>query len=249
MPRKSISKKTRFEVFKRDSFTCQYCGSKAPDVILQIDHIKPISKGGKDTLLNYITSCHSCNSGKSDRLLSDKSVVERQRQQLADLQERKEQIEMMLDWHNGLKDLKDFQIQKVLEYFNKVNACDINLTKFGLDIMNKRLKKYGIQKLITAIDVLAEKYASLCIEERFNKLNGVLYYLDADAIEKNVMYVNGICRNRFNYHDPSKCKSIIRSVLELGYTFELTKQIAADAKNWSDWRDQMKDLLNFNNNT
>lgn len=34
--RTSIGKKTRFEVFKRDSFTCQYCGQKAPDVILMI---------------------------------------------------------------------------------------------------------------------------------------------------------------------------------------------------------------------
>lgn len=43
--RKAISKKIRFEVFKRDSFRCQYCGSSAPDILLQIDHIKPI-KGG-----------------------------------------------------------------------------------------------------------------------------------------------------------------------------------------------------------
>ena len=36
--RKSISKKARFEVFKRDSFTCQYCGRTAPDVVLHLDH-------------------------------------------------------------------------------------------------------------------------------------------------------------------------------------------------------------------
>lgn len=43
--RKTISKKTRFEVFKRDSFTCQYCGRTAPDVILEIDHINPVNNG------------------------------------------------------------------------------------------------------------------------------------------------------------------------------------------------------------
>ena len=37
--RKPIGKKMRFEVFKRDKFTCQYCGRKAPDVILEVDHI------------------------------------------------------------------------------------------------------------------------------------------------------------------------------------------------------------------
>ncbi|MFX5785200.1 HNH endonuclease, partial [Acinetobacter baumannii] len=45
--RKNISTKTRFEVFKRDSFKCQYCGRCAPEVILHVDHIHPVSKGGE----------------------------------------------------------------------------------------------------------------------------------------------------------------------------------------------------------
>jgi 5-methylcytosine-specific restriction endonuclease McrA len=65
MARESISKKLRFEVFKRDSFTCQYCGQKAPDVILEIDHIKPVAKEGTSDILNF--------AGKSDRELSDNS--------------------------------------------------------------------------------------------------------------------------------------------------------------------------------
>ncbi|OAM26482.1 MULTISPECIES: HNH endonuclease [Eikenella] len=36
--RKSITKKLRFEVLKRDSFTCQYCGKAAPDVVLEIPY-------------------------------------------------------------------------------------------------------------------------------------------------------------------------------------------------------------------
>ena len=53
--RKSISKKNRFEVFKRDSFTCQYCGASAPDVLLEVDHIKPVASGGTNDILNLIT--------------------------------------------------------------------------------------------------------------------------------------------------------------------------------------------------
>ena len=51
----AIGKKTRFEVFKRDKFTCQYCGQSAPDVLLEVDHIKPRSKGGPDDIVNYDT--------------------------------------------------------------------------------------------------------------------------------------------------------------------------------------------------
>lgn len=65
--RKAISKKLRFEVFKRDSFTCQYCGRKAPDVVLEVDHIKPVAQGGTNTILNLITSCRECNRGKGKK--------------------------------------------------------------------------------------------------------------------------------------------------------------------------------------
>ena len=44
--RVGISKKVRFEVFKRDGFRCVYCGEAAPKVVLHVDHINPVSKGG-----------------------------------------------------------------------------------------------------------------------------------------------------------------------------------------------------------
>ena len=57
----------RFDILKRDNFTCQYCGRKAPSVILEVDHIIPISKGGEDTPENLITSCSLCNVQKGNK--------------------------------------------------------------------------------------------------------------------------------------------------------------------------------------
>ena len=67
----SIGKTKRFEIFKRDSFTCRYCGRRPPEVVLEVDHIEPVAKGGTDEDLNLITSCFDCNRGKRDRRLSD----------------------------------------------------------------------------------------------------------------------------------------------------------------------------------
>lgn len=61
----AITKRTRFEVLRRDNHTCQYCGAKAPDVTLQIDHVMPIALGGDDKPSNLVTACRDCNSGKS----------------------------------------------------------------------------------------------------------------------------------------------------------------------------------------
>ena len=68
--RKPLSKKMRFDVFKRDSFTCQYCGSNPPAVVLEVDHIHPVSKGGRNLADNLITACFDCNRGKSAGLLT-----------------------------------------------------------------------------------------------------------------------------------------------------------------------------------
>jgi len=54
----------RFFVFQRDRFTCQYCGAKAPDFTLHIDHITPVSRGGTSDAVNLITACEPCNLGK-----------------------------------------------------------------------------------------------------------------------------------------------------------------------------------------
>lgn len=77
--RKPISKRLRFEVFKRDNFTCQYCSAKPPKVPLEIDHITPVSKGGKNIIDNLLTSCFDCNRGKSNIELSTipMSIVEK----------------------------------------------------------------------------------------------------------------------------------------------------------------------------
>ena len=56
----------RWRILKRDNFTCQYCGRKAPNVELHIDHIIPQSRGDSDAEINLLTSCVECNIGKSD---------------------------------------------------------------------------------------------------------------------------------------------------------------------------------------
>jgi len=58
---------TRFNVFLRDQFSCQYCGSKND---LTFDHVIPRSKGGQTTWENVITACSPCNLKKSNKMPS-----------------------------------------------------------------------------------------------------------------------------------------------------------------------------------
>ena len=62
--RGKVSNKMRFAIYERDGHRCRICGSRLDD--LEIDHIIPISKGGKSTMDNLQTLCHRCNVRKGD---------------------------------------------------------------------------------------------------------------------------------------------------------------------------------------
>ena len=58
----------RYNILRRDHFRCTICGASADEgAKLEVDHIKPISKGGKTEPSNLRTLCRSCNRGKSDK--------------------------------------------------------------------------------------------------------------------------------------------------------------------------------------
>lgn len=59
----------REAVFRRDNFTCAYCGEYGKK--LQCDHIVPISRGGSNSFDNLTTACRSCNASKRDKLISE----------------------------------------------------------------------------------------------------------------------------------------------------------------------------------
>lgn len=71
MTRVGISKGLRFKIFHRDGFVCQYCGRRPPDVVLEIDHVRPRAHGGDNDELNLLTACDECNRGKSAKLLTE----------------------------------------------------------------------------------------------------------------------------------------------------------------------------------
>lgn len=66
---------SRKHVFLRDNYVCQYCGKMLTNKTATIDHIYPVSKGGKDSYKNCVTSCFECNIKKGSRLLKDTNMV------------------------------------------------------------------------------------------------------------------------------------------------------------------------------
>lgn len=174
--RKGLSNKVRFEVFKRDKFTCQYCGKSAPDVVLNVDHIKPVAEGGTNDILNLVTACFECNNGKSDRELSDDSVVKKQMTQLELLQERREQIEMIFEWQNSLYDLDLQQVELVSRFLEERAGCTLNET--GKNNFKKLIKEFGFSNVLEALRIALMEYGTDThenVERAINKVGGICF--------------------------------------------------------------------------
>lgn len=243
--RKPLSKKIRFEVFKRDQFKCQYCGSSAPDVVLQVDHINPVSNGGDNELLNLITSCEPCNNGKRARLIDDKSIIEKQRKMLEDLDNRREQLSMILQWRD---ELKKFDGELLMEVVSRVEdkVCSTVNDK-GLSIIKGWLTKFELNELLQAIDDVREIYSKdgeLDSEKMFSSIPKVAFFNRKGDDEKAVRYIRGILKNRISYIDERKALDWMMQAVECGISTDELKQVALDVRTWTQFRQAMEDLIN-----
>lgn len=61
----AVTKRTRYEVLRRDNHACRYCGACAPDAKLTVDHVTPVALGGTDDPSNLVAACRDCNYGKA----------------------------------------------------------------------------------------------------------------------------------------------------------------------------------------
>ncbi|GEB79763.1 hypothetical protein DDE01_11780 [Desulfovibrio desulfuricans] len=199
--RKAISKRVRFEVFKRDSFTCQYCGRKAPDVILHVDHISPRSKGGSDDIMNYVTSCAECNLGKSNIPLADDSAVEKSRKQAEALQQRREQIDMMREWQLALVDEANAAVDAVDAVFQSLTDGKRCIAEGYKPRVANLISQYGLQEVIEALRSGASGYGDACTA--LDKLAGICLCRKNPHLRRRA-YIAGILKRRLSYFNQQR---------------------------------------------
>ena len=218
--RKTISKKLRFEIFKRDKFTCQYCGRMSPDVVLEIDHINPVSKGGENDIMNLVTACYDCNRGKRDVLLSDDTTIKKQQAQLKAIADRKEQLEMLLEWRESLNNFDKDCIEAVNDIFLMYTGS--GASEFGKKKIKKWIKEFSLNEVLDAVETALDTYYSDTDEswiEAFNKVSGICYIRRLQV------------------------KLFIQEWIHNAEDFECLKKVINKAKRWTDFKNLCKALV------
>jgi len=172
--RKGLSKKVRFEIFKRDDFRCKYCGqSTANGSILNVDHVIPVSHGGTNDFENLITSCFDCNIGKSDNFLNVSKIISKDFISKENFDDYKEQVKCFFDFVNS----KEKTIEKMTDtILSQLGNIDTDFDKNHRQSVRNFIKKINYADLL---DYSAQTNAKL-----FNR-----------SIYSKFKYFCGICHN------------------------------------------------------
>ncbi len=176
-----IGKSLRFDIFARDSFTCQYCGKRPPDTVLEVDHIHPVSKGGSDEILNLITACYDCNRGKRAKIISE--VAPRPD---ADVQFLKAQQEIV-------------EAKRYLAAKKKLDKANLMLCKYLQETWSTYLTENRIPK-DKVILIWLKKYSPSEIETSIKAAipfySRHSYWTEEKAVNDLINYVGAVLRNR-----------------------------------------------------
>jgi hypothetical protein len=252
--RPTISKKLRFEVFKRDSFTCQYCGRRAPEVVLHCDHIEPVANNGPTDILNLVTACIDCNLGKGARTLSDNAVLSKQLNQLAVLQEKREQMDMMLAWRRELDQLDEVPPLELEKRWDELTGY--MFTETGKQKIKKLLSRFGFDDVAAAMKIAVDQYTERgqdgvitkeSIQTAFDKVGGIAAVQRAEQAEpgtKRMFYIRGILRNRVSYCPDWKAMALIKGAAQAGMPLDAIEQAAREATSWSRFKNELDDYVN-----
>lgn len=148
--RKGLSAKTRFEIFKRDLFRCQYCGAHPPQVLLHVDHIIPVVEGGTDDTDNLVTACESCNLGKGPRELS--SAPESLASKAARIAEAEEQLRGYQDIARQRADRLEREMWEVAEELWP-GSSDKGANRSDLRSIKSFIEKLGVVEVLNLAEI------------------------------------------------------------------------------------------------
>lgn len=166
MNRKPISKKLRFEVFKRDFFTCTYCGNKPPKIVLEVDHLLPVSRGGKNNIDNLVCSCFDCNRGKSNTELS--SVPPSLEIKNTQTEEKLKQYKEYIKYLDALEKSKRQEINYVENVYCDAYPEYCFADKFKMSV-RRFIDLLGIEETVEAMEIA-------CCRKGMNATTTITYF-------------------------------------------------------------------------
>lgn len=168
----AVSTRTRFEIFKRDKFTCQYCGRTPPAVVLHCDHIHPTSKGGDDEASNLLTSCMDCNLGKSNVELNEPRIPKVTPPE--EIVERREQLEAYNALLMEQREHEDWLIDRVGAAWFGEDLTFADNIPWRISARNF-VRKLPLAEILESVEISHARWSAPNSERQFRYFCGVCW--------------------------------------------------------------------------
>jgi hypothetical protein len=181
-----VSKTLRFEIFKRDEFVCRYCGNRPPRVILEVDHVIPVSKAGTDEPENLVTTCRDCNRGEKDNSLNAKSFIALTEDRIKEEQERLEQKQASEEWLSEKTKHREKIYKRLRKHWVDILGFDGKEFDRWRRNINWYIDPLASQEIMDAIEIIGEK------KDTFHSPNNA------------IRYFFGICKNKVGVFPKNK---------------------------------------------
>jgi len=139
---------------------------------------------------------------------------------------RRQQLQMMLEWRDGIKSIEEDKTQKAIDYWNdKIDSYDRTLNEVGHSIIRKLVKKYGVLEVLDAMDIAEDKYITdgNSSSVALTKVGGILYLKNAPEHKQLISYIKGICRNTFSYFDEKRASIALNNYYKDEYDLDYLK--------------------------
>jgi hypothetical protein len=176
MPRKPLSKRTRFEILKRDGMRCRYCGATPLQSKLHVDHVVPLAEGGPDDPTNLITACADCNLGKSKVPLTEQRYS---LEMVSDAdRDHADQIREYVKLQMEAAAARDAGAEEILRHWERLVGAIPRQLESRIKIL---MAEHGVRRLLDAFEVVGRK-ADLITDDvdRLKYLYGVLRKMKAE---------------------------------------------------------------------
>jgi hypothetical protein len=190
-----------------------------------LDINPPVSKGGDNDTLNLITSCFDCNSGKKATPLSRCDEIKKQQKQLIELNEKKIQLDMLMEWKRELIQFKLSEDKTAIDYLNSRIKSMGRLNGVGEARIKNAITKFSLNEVLEAIDISIEQYF---IEGNNESLNNMLSKICGICYNRRhpeagrVKYLLGIIIKEFAPKPDMEVelKNILKRLLDQGNSIE-----------------------------
>ena len=168
-----------------------------------------------------------------------------------ELQERREQLELMMQWREGLRDLDEVAVERLTQYWEK-HAPGWSVNDGGKRSMKKWLHTYSVAEVCVAMDTAATQYLKFDEDKTvtedswdvaFHKIPGICRVRRASVSDpdlKQLFYIRGILRSRIpGYFDEPKALQYLKNARSWEVPLDRLTEIALAVKNWSQFLDAL----------